>query len=144
MLDARSPAPVGIGYCARIYADDPAVAALAAKSSRFLPRLAKVLDPNCSAHYSMIVGRRKAANGTCQYLIRNTSGTGFWTKRYGCLCEKANHAGFENCHYDAKTSPKSDRVVGCWIDEEPILNSLYDVSVLKRNVLDPGPIVTQD
>lgn len=139
MLDAVVPQPVGIGYCAKIYEDDDAEAARAAKRSWLLPRAAKVLDnAKCSAHYSMIVGRRRAESGKCQYLVRNTYGRDYWTKRYECLCEKAGGSGFEACHYDAKDSPTSNRVVGCWIDETPILNSLYDVSVLKKDELAPG------
>ncbi len=135
MLDAPVPAPAGIGYCGRIYSDDSGIGAKAGRRNGFLPRIAKAINPKCSAHYSLIVGRRKSDAGGCQYLVRNSYGRDFWTERYDCLCEKKNHLGYETCRYNKDTSPTSDRVVGCWIDEKPILNSLYDVSTLRKRDL---------
>lgn len=135
MLDAPETLPVGIGYCWNIFEDDPTLRQAAERRNGIFPRILKAVIPSCGAHYSVVVGRRKALGGSCQYLIRNTYGQDFWTKRYECLCEKSP-GRYENCRYDPKTSPKSDSVVGCWIDEKPLLNSLYDVSVLSRSEID--------
>lgn len=132
MLDAVDPQPVGIGYCAKFYSANDTKAKKGARRNGLLPRGLKAINKNCAPHYSMIVGRRKSpTNGSCQYLVRNTYGRDFWTKRYECLCEKTDGTGFEKCrHTDAV--PKSDRVVGCWVDQKPMLNALYDVSVLGK------------
>jgi hypothetical protein len=128
MLDTASPLPVGIGYCAGIYSRNAKYFENASRRGALLPRFTKALRYTCGAHYSTVVGRRKNEYGKCQYLVRNTYGRDFWTKRYECLCKNGNR--FEACKYDEEHSPKSDSVVGCWFDEEPLLNSLYDVSTL--------------
>lgn len=139
MLDSLDPQPIGIGYCSLIYHADDASAKKGAKRNPLLPRLSRTLGKDCMAHYSMIVGRRKSPTANaCQYLVRNTYGRDFWTKRYDCLCEKAGRQGFEDCRY-SDASPKSDRVVGCWIDEKPLLSALYDVSALRKKNLKPDP-----
>ncbi|MBL6989796.1 MAG: hypothetical protein ISR65_08455 [Bacteriovoracaceae bacterium] len=63
-VDAR---PIGIEYCSKVLED---------KSYRrnlltyFFPE-----NTECGPHGSMIIGRKKAANGQCHLLVRNTWGT---------------------------------------------------------------------
>ena len=128
-LNLAESEPIGIGYCSRVYSSKPGGAV---KRKAFLPRFLRLLnDGACGAHYSMVVGRRPAAGGSCEYLVRNTAGKGFWSKNRDCLCEKKNGAGYENCRFSSE-SKTSDRVVGCWVGEEPLLNSTYDLSVMSN------------
>ena len=130
VLDSHDPSPITVGYCSGIYhTEDPERMEKASRRRALLPRFFRAFDEkNCSTHYSLIVGRKRSSKtGKCEYLIRNTMGRDFWTRKSSCLCEKSDGSGFEECSYDPVLSPKSDRVVGCYIDELPLLNSIYDL-----------------
>lgn len=133
-LDSSDPEPIAIGYCSAIYSENDDRAGRAGKRRVLLPRIHRIFEiEKCVLHYSLIIGRQRSPEtGKCQYLVRNTSGRDFWTSRYPCLCEKKDGSGYENCRYDKVRSPSSDRVVGCFIDEEPLLNSVYDLVFFDR------------
>ncbi len=129
-LDTSSPQPVGIGYCAKIYEEDDRSAKRAGSHLKILPRAVKVLaNGRCEAHYSLVVGRRPTSSG-CQYLVRNTYGRDFWTHRYECFCVNEAGDGYESCRFNPEKPESTDRVLGCWIDRKPLLNSVYDIAVL--------------
>src|SRR5690606_14945415 len=92
------------------------------------PRLLSAINTrSCSAHYSLIVGRRKTGS-SCQYLIRNSHGIGFWTDQWECMCERTDGASprFEDCRKERIVSGES-KVVGCWVDRDDVGGNLYDL-----------------
>ncbi len=114
---------IAVGYCPnRIYKRDPA----STKDINMLPRLARSFNTDCGAHYSMLVGSRKAGN-SCQYLLRNSYGTGFWGhESMECYCEDMSTREHRNCS-KSENNPNL-KVLGCWVDAAKMANNTYDAS----------------
>lgn len=132
VLGGPAPRPVAVGYCSKIYSDDAAEAEAAGRRTEWAPRISRVVaNGSCSAHYSLIIGQRPGPAG-CQYLVRNTAGTTRWTHRYACECRtSAGASGHADC--DLIPGPESSKqVLGCWLDEAPLLNSVYDLAAFAR------------
>lgn len=128
-LDGDFRQPAGIGYCANIYDAGHAgyknFEKLELLSGSWMPRALRTLTSGCYQHYSMIVGRRPDSNGSCQYLLRNSYGTGFWSKNWECVCAKADRTLY-SCRYDS-THAQDDHIVGCWIDGKALASNTFDV-----------------
>ena len=117
--------PAGIGYCYNVLTEQPGY-----KGIHFRPRILGMAlnNDNCGAHYSIVVGKRPSANG-CEFLIRNTYGTGFWTNQWNCFCESTNKLipEYSDCHAtDVLT--KAVRVLGCWIDSGDLASNTFDLT----------------
>lgn len=123
VLKGETPRPLSLGYCSNVLrgSDYP-------RRIPGLPRLSRALQAaQCSLHYSLVIGQRKnPESAKCEYLVRNSAGRDFWTKKYACLCEKTNGTGYEDCVPTAQ-EPRTDRVVGCWIPSEPLLETAFDL-----------------
>ena len=126
VFDQTVAKPIAIGYCAGVYHDQeiniddrvtiaPRIIALPSKSG-------------CSPHYSLLVGKRQskdAESGSCDYLLRNSYGTHFWTKKYECYCEEQDGKR-RNCSYDQDKDIPGIKVLGCWIKGEDLSASIFD------------------
>jgi hypothetical protein len=110
---------ISVGYCGKIF-QDPLLEVSAT------PRLLKAAQVKCGAHYSLIVGSRK--QGTkCQYLVRNSYGTGFWAADdFSCWCR--NKLSGKGQHCNRVDNNSNLEVLGCWIDSHQLLNNTYDLS----------------
>jgi hypothetical protein len=120
--------PLGVGYCSTLLDKGPGFRGIHLK-----PRMLGMAVNNneCGAHYSMIVGQRKADSG-CQYLIRNTYGTHFWTDRWSCFCEdKASKGRYEECRASSADA-KNLRVLGCWVNADDLASNVYDLTYFEN------------
>ncbi len=132
VLAGTAPRPVAVGYCSKIYSENPVEAEAAGRRRAWTPRISRVVaNGSCSAHYSLIIGQRPSAQG-CEYLVRNTAGTKRWSRRHSCECRTSTVA---SGHIDCDLIPGPDsskEVLGCWLDETPLLNSVYDLAAFER------------
>ena len=87
--------PVGFSYCSRVLQD---------KSYRGFPQATPQGD--CGMHASVIIGRKRDAKGSCQYLIRNS-----W--------------GVNTVKYDWKTDQGD-----IWVDMEALNDNIRDYQVV--------------
>lgn len=116
--------PVSVGFCSNV---------LKGKKDNITvtPRILKAASTNCSAHYVTLVGSRKSGQ-SCQYLVRNSYGTGFWaTEDYSCHCRDKN-SGIERECFKSESSNSNLQVLGCWIDRNRLLTNTYDLSYLRN------------
>ncbi len=121
--------PLGIGYCYKILDEGPGYRGIHSPF-RFLGMALN--QSECSAHYSMIVGQRPGAQGGCQYLIRNTYGTNFWTDHFSCLCQKKGSNTHEHQECRASDADAKDlTVLGCWIDSQDLVSNAFDLTYFK-------------
>lgn len=122
--------PMGIGYCYNLVQNGPGF-----RGIKFKPRIIGMAFKNelCAAHYSMVVGKRpNAETGKCEYLIRNSFGTGFWTDKWNCTCRNSKKT--KNEYFDCKASEaikESLEVVGCWIDSGDLAENTFDLTRLR-------------
>lgn len=115
---------VSVGFCGRILSDPKL-------DLTIKPRLLKAIKTNCGAHYITLVGSRKTAN-SCQYLIRNSHGKGFWAHNdYTCYCKDTSTGKNRECVKSESSNPKLE-VLGCWIDKEKLLTNAFDISYFKK------------
>ena len=124
ILDSSEPA--GIGYCYNVLTEPPGY-----KGIYVRPRILGMVlnNNNCGAHYSIVVGKRPTAKNGCEYLIRNSYGTGFWTDQWSCYCQTTNKMipEYSECHA-SEAQTKGLRVLGCWIDGEDLANNTFDLT----------------
>ena len=115
---------VSFGFCGRIFKEPQ-------RNITITPRLLKAINTNCGAHYVTMVGSRKTGN-SCQYLIRNSFGKGFWAHAdYSCYCKDKSTGVNRNCVKSESTNPNLE-VLGCWIDKEKLLTNTFDISYFKK------------
>lgn len=121
LADGKS---VAVGYCARTtYKDDPATS----RDVNRFPRIARAISTRCGSHYSMLLGSRRAGN-SCQYLLRNTYGEGFWAhEAFECYCQDRSSGQNRNCRKSESSNPNL-KVLGCWIDRDKLLSNTFDLS----------------
>ncbi len=118
--------PLGIGYCSNLLDEGHGYRAFKMK-----PRVLGLAlrQEKCGAHYSIVAGQRPRHDGSCEFLIRNTYGTGFWTDHFSCMCKSRDPsiAGFQECR--ASEAERSNlQVVGCWISGQDLANNTYDLT----------------
>lgn len=111
-LDQKLPQPPVVSYCLRLLND---------KTARTTENL-KASDEPCrdrpgkfDGHVSLVVGRKRAENGKCQLLIRNS----FGPDCYDRISKKG---------YDWKCEGGQ-----IWVDEDALANNSYFVSYLPGN-----------
>jgi hypothetical protein len=118
--------PLGLGYCSNLLDEGPGYRAF-----RFKPRILGVAfrQAKCGAHYSIVAGQRPRRDGSCEFLIRNTYGTGFWTDHFSCMCRSRDPsiAGFQDCKA-SQAERNNQQVVGCWISGQDLANNTYDLT----------------
>ena len=113
---------VAAGFCGKVFSDPD----LRIKAS---PRLLKSIHAKCGAHYVTLVGNRKKA-GSCEYLVRNSLGTGFWAHQdYTCYCKDKSLNQNRDCRKSELANPHL-AVLGCWIERETLLTNTFDLSYL--------------
>lgn len=116
--------PVSVGFCSSVLKGNKG-------NITATPRILKAASTKCSAHYVTLVGSRKSGQ-SCQYLIRNSYGTGFWaTADYSCHCRDKS-SGIERECFKSESSNPNLEVLGCWIDRERLLTNTYDLSYLRN------------
>ena len=123
----EAPFPVSIAYCSRVWKekdyDGIKVNASGKRDS---------LDRNCDYHESLIVGKRKAG-GSCQLLVRNSMGNGYWAKqeKSKCLCRSKTTGEFaDNC--SPETHPETIySVEACWIDSDKLAKNTGVVTFME-------------
>ncbi len=70
LLSKPNPQPIGIGFCSKVFKSSwTGITSEQAKTNNYN-------NQNCASHAAIIVGSRKAANGKCDYLIKNSWGIG--------------------------------------------------------------------
>lgn len=113
---------VAAGFCGKVFTYPD----LRIKAS---PRLLKAINTKCGAHYVTLVGSRKKA-GSCEYLVRNSLGTGFWAHQdYTCFCKDKSLNQNRDCLKSEMSNPNLT-VLGCWIERESFLTNTFDLSYL--------------
>jgi|GEM_PF-7048129 len=126
--DAHSPRPVAVGYCSGILKDDDLRPNL--NRVAILPRVVQLPSKkNCNPHYSILVGKRPSKDpgkNPCDYLLRNSYGTAFWTKNYECYCQESNGQR-RNCDYEHDGNVSGIKVLGCWINGQELNRATFDV-----------------
>jgi|GEM_PF-5138402 len=109
-LDQVPSQPAIVSYCSRVLSDANA-AATETKTSSNQEACRDRPSPN-DAHVSVVVGRRKAENGKCQLLVRNSWGRGCFDrvhkKPYAWECEGGQ----------------------IWVDQEVLAKNAYWVSYI--------------
>lgn len=121
ILTSAKPQPIGLGYCSNIF-DNPPGSLNLIKRPRLLNMVMKA--KKCSAHYSVVVGQRPKGN-SCQFMIRNSYGTGKWAVDRSCLCDfKDGSRG--DCH--SESLPVGSKVLGCWVDGKELAQNTFDLS----------------
>jgi hypothetical protein len=121
VLTADRSQPVGLGYCSNILDYAPGTLGLM-KRPRLLNLVLKL--KKCSAHYSVIVGQRPVSN-KCEFLIRNTYGTGKWANNRSCFCEFSSGSR-GSCN--SESLPTDSKVLGCWVDGKELASNTFDLS----------------
>jgi hypothetical protein len=112
--------PLAVGFCSNIFKN-------MSVNATVRPRILKAISSGCSAHYATVVGSRKKAQ-SCQYLIRNSSGSGFWpSAEYSCHCRDKKSGLERECYHSESTRPDLE-VLGCWIDRDRLLHHTFDLS----------------
>lgn len=121
VLTADSPQPIGLGYCSKIFSGQPGELHLMKR-----PRLLNMVlnAGKCSAHYSVVVGQRPVGE-KCEYLVRNSYGTGKWANNRSCFCEFSDGSR-GTCHSDVL--PLGSKVLGCWVDGKELAQNTFDLS----------------
>ena len=128
-LELPAKQPVAVGYCAEIYRNKK----IAPLASTWTPRALKMMTGGCSAHYSLVVGRRPASGaqstGQCEYLIRNSQGEDFWSQHWNCLCQNSKTGQMLECKYQPSAPhPQADQtVLGCWVKQADLMPWVYDL-----------------
>ena len=124
ILDDENPEPLAVGYCSNMY--EVHVAPI--KRRALFPRVLGIAaQKSCSPHYSLIVGKRPSPeNNHCDYLVRNSYGTGFWTDKYECYCEDKDGTK-RNCSSKKDKNNTELKVLGCWIDGNDLENVTFDL-----------------
>jgi hypothetical protein len=118
--------PLGLGYCSNLLEKGPGFRAF-----RMKPRILGVAfnTEKCGAHYSIVAGQRPRQDGSCEFLIRNTYGTGFWTDHFSCLCKSRDQAILGTRECSASRAKRENLVVlGCWISGQDLANNTYDLT----------------
>ena len=118
---------VGVGYCFKLFMNGPRYRALGSNL-----RLFKMIlnDDKCWAHYSSVVGRRKSLKtDSCEYLVRNTMGTEFWTDHFECFCEEKSTGLKRDCRSSEKNPDL--KVLGCWVDADDLAANIFDYTYFK-------------
>ena len=78
LLDHPNPQPVGITYCVNFIHDNPGFPGI---MSGFSNRRA------CEPHASLVIGRRLAADGSCELLLRNSWGADWCPTTGKAICD---------------------------------------------------------
>ena len=99
------------------------------KRKALLPRVLGIAtQKSCSPHYSLIVGKRPSSEADhCDYLVRNSYGTGFWTNKYECYCEEKDGSK-RNCSAAKDKGNPDLKVLGCWIDGNDLSRVTFDIA----------------
>jgi hypothetical protein len=130
-LDKRQE-PAAIGYCAKALNSPDFQPPVDMTVGGLKPRIMRLTSSEnvkkCSPHYSMVVGRRQKA-GSCQYMIRNTYGSHFWSTTMDCTCENKNKEQFD-CTYQSH-GDQDVMVLGCWIPGEKLAENTFTVTAFK-------------
>lgn len=114
VFDSKRPRPVEIGYSMKIFNYD-AVANMSYKIKRVVEPDVFVFSTRYKPHSSILLGRRTAKNGKCQYLLRNTQGSSF------CPMGIAQKLGWE-CTRN-----------GIWINQAELFDSTFQISSIKQD-----------
>lgn len=138
--DTNYEYPVVIGYCSNVYKTDPKK--IVEPRNHLLPRIIdRSLDSplQCPAHYSLVMGRRfNPTTQTHDFLVRNSYGNFYMFKSEGCFCKNESLNRFENCGRENNGTiipPKHLTVLGCWINQENLAESIFDINYYKANAL---------
>ena len=131
--------PVAIAYCSNVYKPED-------EHLRIKPRLfilPRIVDrsmnsgENCSGHYSLAVGRRfNSKTQSHDILVRNSYGNTFMPESQGCFCRNNNTNRFESCQLSKENPifpPKPLTVLGCWINQEKLIKTMYDINYYSIN-----------
>lgn len=94
----------------------------------------KVKD-DCKAHESVLVGKKKVGD-TCNFLLRNSWGSGFadWTNQWKCLCKHKKTGEFVDDCTSATHNNGQYTVEGCWVDENSLVQNIYQATVLGAQI----------
>jgi hypothetical protein len=132
MADEDAPAklallrngPITIGYCATAW-EHPEYEGQAS------PRSDKDADKDCGNHASVVVGRKMIGN-TCNYLVRNSYGTGWgdWNENRKCICRnRVTLAWVDECTVDKQSSAEYT-VEACYMSKKQLERNLTGVTTL--------------
>ena len=123
------PQPLAVGYCDQVYKHK----SISPLTSVIIPRALRIQATGCSAHYSLIVGKRPDTSGKCEYLIRNSYGEGFWTDKWECLCSNVHTGENEACRANSRHAlmpADGQKVLGCWAPQDKLAPYVYDLEQL--------------
>ncbi|MFL5785599.1 MAG: C1 family peptidase [Bacteriovoracaceae bacterium] len=116
--------PIAIGYCASAWDNS-------GYEGQPSPRNPKEADKNCGDHSSLVVGRKMIDN-KCNYLVRNSYGTGWgsWNENRKCICRhKVTREWVDECTVD-KQSPEDYTVEACYMGKTQLERNLTTVTTL--------------
>ncbi len=104
---AQGQSPVAVSFCSR---------ALYQANYVGLNRTSMGLASDCGLHESLVVGRRPAG-ASCEFLLRNSWGTGFGrhTETSKCLCKHRRTGAFVDDCTNATHNNGEYTVEACWI-----------------------------
>jgi len=115
---------VSLGVCGRIFKEPN-------RDFKIIPRILKAANRHCGSHYVTLVGSRKSSN-SCQYLVRNSYGKGFWgDASYSCYCKDKTTGKNRDCAKSESANVNLE-VLGCWVDRDKLFNNTYDLSYFKK------------
>jgi hypothetical protein len=116
--------PIAIGYCASAW-EHPGY------EGQPSPRNPKEADKDCGDHSSLLVGRKMIGN-TCNYLVRNSYGTGWgsWNENRKCICRhKVTREWVDECTVDNQSS-EDYTVEACYMGKTQLERNLTTVTTL--------------
>jgi hypothetical protein len=117
---ASNEAPVEISYCAQSLYNQKYQGVLRSPSSGHI-------KPDCNPHASVIVGK-KMVNNECNFLLRNSWGSGFnrATKSFKCYCRNKTTGAFADDCTAATHNNGNYTVEGCWIPAAVINQNVFE------------------
>lgn len=123
--------PVVIGYCSNVFKKQDSEHTVAKRN--IAPRIVqRTIQPSskCSAHYSLAMGK-KYNDQTKNYdiLVRNSYGNEYMAVSNGCFCRNEITQQFESCAPTTSSlfPPTHLTVLGCWLDQDKLADTVYDV-----------------
>lgn len=139
--------PMGIGFCSRVLYSPTAREITRSRDSKGLPQGA--LSKNCANHAAILVGTRPSGN-SCEYLLRNSWGTGFsQANPHSCICRNSRTGSYQECPgtgLEPKTVESNGitmnilakvedhaflKVISCWIPEDDLAPNIFSATVLR-------------
>jgi hypothetical protein len=120
--------PVSVTYCSNfLYEPDFVGVTRKTKTTK------ESYDEKCGGHESLIVGKKKVGE-SCQFLLRNSWGSGFGlaTEKWKCLCKNRTSGEFVDDCSSSTHNNGEYTVEGCWVNGDVLSKNMFGMTSLEN------------